>query len=338
MNHNSWSKSVKVAVLACSFLIALIGLMGVWIAVQQPVLAHNLGAPHQPSVITDTIVYSRVVSATSSHEVRFVNLDGTNDISITLGWRPRLSPDDNFISFNRDGTYPNGTGDNIYIKELATETITRVVNNSDFIVSTNWSADSQYVLLDASCAIYRINRDGSNVTSLTQNRNCWDDAPSANPLDGRIAFHNQILGGIWTMHNDGSNIQEVPNTQANDWWASWSKDGQWLSFLRGANYYKIRPDGTGLTQLTFSTAVITGINDYNPDVPWSGAPWSSDDRSIVGPRTVNGTRGIYAIATDGSGATTLVLPAPDGTWVDSVGTVVGSPIVLRYVYLPLSTR
>jgi hypothetical protein len=50
---------------------------------------------------------------------------------------------------------------------------------------------------------------------------------------------------------------------------------------------------------------------------------------------VNGVQGIYAIATDGSGAMTLILPSPAGTWVDSVGTVVGNPIVIRKVYLPL---
>jgi Tol biopolymer transport system component len=334
MNHKFQIKGGKVAVVAFASLIAVIGLMGMLVATQQPVLAHSALAPQQPAVITDTIAYSRVVSATSSHEVRFVNVDGTSDISITTGWRPRISPDDHFISFNRDGAYPNGTGDNIYVKDLATQVVTRVVNNTDYIVSTNWSTDSQHIFLDASCAIYRINQDGSNVINLTSNHNCWDDAPSMNPVSGLIAFHNQF-SGLYTMNADGSNIQHIPNTQANDWWTSWSKDGQWLSFLRGANYYKIRPNGTGLTQLTFSTAVIASINDYNPNVPWSGAPWSSDDSSVIAPRTVNGIQGIYAIAADGSGAMTLVLPSPAGTWVDSVGTVVGNPVVIRQVYLPL---
>lgn len=203
-------------------------------------------------------------------------------------------------------------------------------------MATNWSTDSQHILLDASCAIYRINRDGTNVTSLTQNRNCWDDAPSANPIDGRIAFHNQVLGGIYVMEASGTNAPpKVPNTHANDWWASWSADGQWLSFLRGANYYKIRPDGTGLTQLTFSTVQITGINDYNSTVPWSPAPWSSDGASVVAPRTVNGIQGIYAIATDGSGAMTLIEASPAGTWVDFVGSLIGNPTVIRQMYLPV---
>ena len=338
MNRNSWVKGGKVAVLGCACLLAMLGLMGMLIATQQPALAHSAVAPHGPTIITDTIAYSRFISATSGHEARFVNIDGTNDISITIGWRPRISPDGDFISFNRDGTYPSGTGDNVYVKELATQAITRVVNNpADYIVATNWSTDSQHIVLDASCGIYRINRDGSNVINLTNNHNCYDDAPSVNPVSGRIAFHNQF-SGLYTMNADGSNIQHIPNTQANDWWALWSWDGQWLSFLRGANYYKIRPDGTGLTQLTFSNAVITGPNDYSPAVPWSGAPWSSDGQSVVAPRTVNGIQGIYTVATDGSGVTTLILPSPTGTWVDSVGTVVGNPIVIRYVYLPLIMR
>ena len=318
-----------------AFLIAALGLMGTLMATQRPALAHGSGAPRRPTVITDTIAYSRFISATSGHEARFVNIDGTNDISITIGWRPRISPDGDFISFNRDGGYSSGTGDNIYVKDLATQIITRVVNNpADYIVSSNWSTDSQHILLDVSCGIYRINQDGSNSINLTSNHNCYDDAPNINPVSGLIAFHNQF-SGLYTMNADGSNIQHIANTQANDWWPLWSRDGLWLSFLRGANYYKIRPDGTGLTQLTFSNAVITGPNDYNPAVPWSGAPWSTDGSSLTGPRTVNGVQGIYAIATDGSGAMTLILPSAAGTWVDSVGTVAGNPIVIRQVYLPL---
>jgi hypothetical protein len=57
--------------------------------------------------------------------------------------------------------------------------------------------------------------------------------------------------------------------------------------------------------------------------------------SVIAPRTVNGIQGIYAIATDGSGAMTLILPSAAGTWVDSVGTAVGNPTVIRQVYLPL---
>ena len=338
MNRQFLIKGRKVVGLVFGSLTAVLSLMGVLGAAHVPVLANGSVAPHLPMVVTDTIAYSRFISATTGHEARFVNIDGSNDISITIGWRPRISPDGDFISFNRDGGYSSGTGDNIYVKDLATQLITRVVNNpADYIVSSNWSTDSQHIMLDTSCGIYRINRDGSNVINLTSNHNCYDDAPGVNPVSGRIAFHNQF-SGLYTMNADGSNIQHISNTQANDWWTSWSKDGLWLSFLRGANYYKIRPDGTGLTQLTFSNAVITGPNDYNPAVPWSGAPWSSDDSSVIAPRTVNGVQGIYAIATDGSGAMTLILSSSAGTWVDSVGTVVGNPIVIRQVYLPVIMR
>ena len=334
MNRNSWIKGGKVAVLVCVSLLAVLGLIGVLATGQRPAFASSSIVSQRPAITIDTIAYSRFISATSGHEARFVNIDGSNDVSITIGWRPRISPDNNFIAFHHDGTYPSGLGDNIYVKDLATQTITRVTNNSDYIVSSNWSTDSQHIFFDDSCTIYRINPDGSNAINLTNNHNCYDDAPSVNPASGRIAFHNQF-SGLYTMNTDGSNIQHIANTQANDWLALWSWDGQWLSFLRGANYYKIRPDGSGLTQLTFSNAVITGINDYNPAVPWSGAPWSSDDSSVIAPRTVNGIQGIYAIATDGSGAMTLILPSEAGTWVDSVGTVVGNPIVIRQVYLPL---
>jgi hypothetical protein len=240
--------------------------------------------------------------------------------------------------FNRDGMYSSGAGDSEYMEELATQTITRVVNNPlDYLVAADFLNDSQKVIFDGSCAIYQIDRDGSNLVNLTSNHNCYDDAPSVNRVSGLIAFHNQGTG-LYTMQPNGTNIQHITNTQGIDWWPRWSADGQWLSFLRRANYYKIRPDGSGLTQLTFSNAVITGPNDYNPNVPWSGAPWSADGGSVVGPRTVNGVQGIYAIASDGSGVMTLILASPAATWVDDVGTVVGSAKVIRRLYLPLMIR
>jgi len=104
MNRNSWIKGGKVTVLTFASLIAVIGFMCMLGAAQQPALANSSGAPHRPTVSIDTIVYSRFISATSGHEVRFVNIDGSNDISITIGWRPRISPDNNFIAFHHDGT------------------------------------------------------------------------------------------------------------------------------------------------------------------------------------------------------------------------------------------
>ena len=299
--------------------------------------AHSQPAPTAPVVLTGTIAYSRVVSATPSYEVRYVNSDATNDHFITAGWRPRISPDGNWMLFQREGIYPSGTGDQVYMRDLTLLTNTHVVTNSDYIVGTAWMTDSQHFLVDAACSIYRVNRNGTGVTDLTHAHSCYDDSPSVNPINGRIAFHNQFMGGL-TANPDGSQITVISNTKASDWWFSWSKDGQWLSFLRGANYYKIHLDGSGLTQLTFESYPIKSSSDYGPQVPHAPAIWSDDGQTLVAPGTRRGVQGIYVIAADGSGTTTLLLASPPGTWVDFVGSVNGNATVQRVIYLPILLR
>jgi Tol biopolymer transport system component len=63
------------------------------------------------------------------------------------------------------------------------------------------------------------------------------------------------------------------------------------------NYYKIRADGTGLTQLT----------DLGNGDAFDCAPaWTADGSQIVVGGTLGGVTGLYSVAADGSGATTLL--------------------------------
>src|SRR5262249_24596566 len=100
----------------------------------------------------------------------------------------------------------------------------------------------------------------------------------------------------------------------------WSRDGEWISFaltdpdfLSVINYYMIRPDGSDLTQLTFQS---------DPDRFAPVGAWTSDGSTIVAPGNLGGVQGLYAIATDGSGAVTL-LPTSPGDAITFVGSVIG---------------
>jgi Tol biopolymer transport system component len=50
--------------------------------------------------------------------------------------------------------------------------------------------------------------------------------------------------------------------------ADWSPDGKWIAFDKGWQIFKVRPDGTDLTQLTFKGA------NLNPD-------WSPDSQQLL---------------------------------------------------------
>jgi Tol biopolymer transport system component len=142
-----------------------------------------------------------------------------------------------------------------------------------------------------------------------------------NPVDGRLAVHH-VNGGIVTFNGDGTNEHAVPNTgyPAIALWPAWSPDGQWISYGDSdngghiKNYYKIRPDGTGKTQLTFVSL---------PEVLDESRAWTPDGSAIIVPGTLNGVTDLFVVPTDGSGILTPIgLPA--GLPPDFVGSVTGS--------------
>jgi hypothetical protein len=276
-----------------------------------------------------TIWYSRLPSqGVTDGTVWKVNGDGTGDAQVTNGEWPRLSPDGMLVLFHHDAANPSNG--NVYVRDLSTSGETKILSNADFIVHYDWSADSTKVVFDSICAIYQSDAEGMNATTLISG-DCYDDAPFLNPVDARIAFHNQ--GGIAVADANGANAGHVMNTQGGDYWAAWSQDGQWLSFgvytgNVATDYYKVKPDGSGLTLLT----------PFHGDTGEGYGPrgiWTSDGESIVAPGTVFGVAGLYAIATDGTG-TVRRLAISAGNAPDFVGSVTDGTIT-GDVVLPTTT-
>jgi len=103
----------------------------------------------------------------------------------------------------------------------------------------------------------------------------------------------------------------IPNTKPGDTWASWSGDGQEILFTDGVNLFKINPDGSDRTQLTFLAA---------PDGIPQGGQFSPDGKTAFVAGTIGGITGLFAIPTDGTGQATRV-PAASGGGVTFVGSV-----------------
>lgn len=92
----------------------------------------------------------------------------------------------------------------------------------------------------------------------------WCRFPRWSPDGSRIVFEGQTStygdagGGIYVARADGSGIVQVVPASGN--YPSWSPDGEWIVLSRSVHYedpresshelFLVRPDGTGLRQLT----------------------------------------------------------------------------------------
>lgn len=233
--------------------------------------------------------------------VGVVNGNGSGNTTIVAGQFPRLSPDGQSLAYHprRDASFSR---DDLAVLNLANNTSTTIVNNSDYLVGFDWTRDSASLFYDLVCSINRINRNGSG-NSVVFSVNCYDDAPAVNPADGTLAFHNNA--GLATCADNGSGRRQIANTAAGDYWPAWSPDAKWIAFFNGSSYFKIRSDGTERTNLF---AKIPGTSVVlNQSAP---AAFSPDGQWLVAAFNLNGTNGIYAVAADGRGVCLPILTTP----------------------------
>jgi hypothetical protein len=330
MLRNPYQKLVVVCVVVLGLLAVLLFVDDV-AAESSP---FDIASPSYPqSIITATssfVLYSRYDGDGDHSQDTIWLIDETGDTEVMEGMYPRLSPDGRYIVYKK-GHSQHAQAD-IYVRDLQTSLDTKVFTNTNFVVSYWWTDDSSQIVFDFDCDIYVMDRDGSNMQPLSTgwpvSYHCYNDAPALNPVDGRIAWENEYYG-IGVANADGSSPGWIPNTQPYDYTAIWSPDGQWIAFWRNGNVFKIHPDGTGLTQLTFR--VVNYSYDYMND---TGA-WMANGEWLVAPAKINGVDGLYATRTDGGGGFVPVsirgLACND--WVGSAGN-----IDFWEVFLPLTLK
>lgn len=268
----------------------------------------TVAAPPAP-LAPGTILYSR--AGNPQGEIWSVRLDGSADQFVASGDQPRISPDNRFLLLGRDKDNPSQK--NIYVRELQTGLETLLFAHNDFVVLYDWTLDSSRVIFDYQCGISTVDRDGANYRQVISG-NCYDDSPTVNPVDGRVAWQNDRTGnGIFLANADLSGRALVTNTIPGDWNAEWSPDGLWLSFYRSTTkqVFKIRPDGTGLALLTpFDLTYGAGT-----------AVWTPDGTRVVFAASIQGTNGIFTVPTDGSGTLTRI-PTSPGAAIEAVTSIV----------------
>jgi Tol biopolymer transport system component len=127
-------------------------------------------------------------------------------------------------------------------------------------------------------AIWVVNSDGTGRTRVLQKGNAYLAQPGWSPDGNEICFAGRIgnKSGLWLMRKDGANLRHLINGAGggslifNSWSPSPAADGNhWIAFMDNwdarHDIWLVRPDGTGLTNLTASTAGGFGEVDWAPD-------------------------------------------------------------------------
>lgn len=171
---------------------------------------------------------------------------------------------------NRDGN------PEIYAMNLASQSTLRLTNDPANDMQPALAPDSMRVAYvsnqNGNNEIYVTGLDRRPSVNLTNNPGD-DEHPTWSPDGNWIAFSSNRDGNqeIYVMRSDGSQAHNLTSNTASDFAPSWfsvpgflgltSED--WIAFTstRDGNQeiYRVRPDGTGLTNLTKNPA-----NDYSP--------------------------------------------------------------------------
>ena len=150
------------------------------------------------------------------------------------------------------------------------------------------SPDARHILVtrvkldDSDRVLLVANIDGSDLHQISPNDagtrlidfDWWDDASEAWAPDGeRVAFsaHDEAGNGpgrLFIAGLDGK-PHEIVGEAVGGVTARWSPDGKWIAFTSkfrtGAQIWKVRPDGTGLEQLTFPATGFSVMPVWSPD-------------------------------------------------------------------------
>jgi len=236
------------------------------------------------------------------------------------------------------------------------------------IAQIAWSPDGTRIVYQNPIVdergIFVANADGSDAVRLTEG---WNDGwPSWSPDGSRILFtrtavdpgddrcipgipHDfQCPTDIYVMDVDGSNVVRLTDDPAGEFMPVWSPDGSLIAFAREGDpvagtfeaIYAIRPDGTGVRQISSAN----GGSDFWPS-------WSPDGTQVVFAAIRNEDWGIWAVDDDGSnerlilggiGAGYVDNPvwSPDGSLIAFVGNLTVddySPEDALYVMRPSGT-
>ena len=239
--------------------------------------------------------------------------DGSGALQLTdeaagSGW-PVWSPDGQSIAFDSDRSDPD-LGDDLPVNDVFVMRPdgTGVVNLTGavgFSGDPAWSPDGQEIAFQreprtatGQQGIFVMRRDGSGVRQVTAApAGGYDSVPRYSPDGDRLVFtrYDENGGGaLFTVRTSGEQLRQITPFAIGAGDAVWSPDGKRIVFEaypsstgRG-DVYVVRPDGSGLRNLTDNTAT-NGASD---------PVWSPDGKQILFLQGIrNGDEVVLGLAT-----------------------------------------
>lgn len=228
---------------------------------------------------------------------------------------PSVSPDGKKVAFY--GKYDNNKTWSIHVANVDGSNVQRITNTPDVWDSApSWSADSQRIVFareyknaqsESQYEIWIAAADGSNVRQIK----------ALSGLGPKLISDNRILfftlgksNNIYIANIDGSNIIQLTNDNADNWYPDISPNEQKIAYMSNKDgnreIYTMNIDGSNQRRITYND-----VDDWNPS-------WSSNGEQIVFTSDVpNQFSDVYKMNHDGSAVTKLIAGASQVSWIRS---------------------
>lgn len=192
-------------------------------------------------------------------QVVVMHADGSNRIVAGSGEGPSWAPDGSRLVFRKTACYITCTGQGLHVVDpvfphAGPTQLTSDRSDRD----PDWSPDGRTIAFAREGALFRINRDGSDSTSLFSPLPSIAIAePDWSPDGTRLVFSCEVEIGnrdICAVNADGTGFQRLTSDPERDSHPAWRPDGAAIVFTTSRytptiNLAIMNPDGSGITRL-----------------------------------------------------------------------------------------
>jgi Tol biopolymer transport system component len=193
--------------------------------------------------------------------IQLVDIDGSNERTLTTGAFPSWSADGQKIAFNAPGV--GGVGD-IWVINVDGTGLTNLTQTPSGEARPDWSPSGQQIAFQSNRSgnpeIWVMDADGSNAIRLTDHL-ARDEAPDWSPDGRKIVFQSardDPQFDVYVMNADGTELQRLTIGGGRDLDPDWSPDGAQIAFDSDRDFvveqfrriFVMNADGTNQRPLT----------------------------------------------------------------------------------------